>query len=91
LQACEKRTRFATMRHRDIILRLGGLTATALAVGRDQSRVTRWRQTGIPLSAWNEVIDAARLAGFDLTVAMLAEGSPRLRRNPPETSLGGRV
>jgi hypothetical protein len=82
------------MTHGDVIDRLGGIRAVAQAVGVHESRVGRWRRSGIPPVRWAAVTEFARVCGLrDVTLDALADAarvhapSPPLRRGrKPRTS-----
>ena len=53
-----------------VIHRFGGLTKTANALGLAVTTVQGWRdRQRIPQDHWNSVIEAAKVAGFKLTLS----------------------
>lgn len=65
-----------TMKHDDLITRLGGNAVVGRRLGRDATTVSRWRMNGIPPVAWPAVLRLARMVHIDLTIDELQASSP---------------
>ena len=51
-----------------IIEKLGGVRATARAIGRDPSAICKWKQKGsIPMKAALQILEYAKANGIDIT------------------------
>lgn len=51
-----------------------GVRATARAVGRTPSSVSKWQRTGVPSRALKKILEAAHERGLDLTANDLVNG-----------------
>lgn len=59
-----------------VIKKFGGIRKLGRAIGRDPAAICRWRKRGlIPSSAQALVLNAAHMAGIDLTANQIVFGN----------------
>ena len=70
------------MNHRKLITTLGGPSAVARALGRNQSNVSRWQRDGIPPAAYPAILKLAQRLGIELNLEGLAGANPKFGTRP---------